>query len=496
MTHDSKTELYLGLDVGTQSTKGLILEVVDGATPRIVARSAHAYGLLDSEESGAAEQHPDTWREAVQEVISELGTEVDLQLVAGVGVSGQQHGSVFLDGDGEVIRPAKLWCDTTTAAEAEELSQQNAFPIPAGFTLPKLLWLQRHENENYERLRTLLLPHDYLNFLLTGKRFMEAGDASGTGILDPKTRGWNESLMSALGERTRGFFPDLVAPDSAFAISAAGAGLFGLPEGAIVSPGGGDNMMSAIGAGATAAGKTVLSLGTSGTVFAYSAQPIIDNTGAIAPFCDSTGAWLPLLCTMNVTGVTEAVRASYGNPSLEALTKLAEVIAPGSEGLMLLPYLQGERVPNLPDATGALLGIRPSTLTPGHVFRAAIEGTTMGLVAGVERMKELGLEVSEISVVGGGSKNPLWRQIIADAMGTPVRQVLEPESAALGGALQALWVKRRKTEPELTIDEIAAPVVEFAPTVHTPNSEAHAVYREQLARHRTLTEQLFARTAP
>ena len=273
-------------------------------------------------------------------------------------------------------------------------------------------------------------------------------------------------------------------------VSAAGAALFGLPEGIVVAPGGGDNMMSAIGSGATKPGSTVMSLGTSGTVFAYSATPVIDPEGLIAGFCDSTGAWMPLLCTMNVTGVTEEVRESFGLGH-EEITALAEKVPAGCEGLLLLPYLQGERVPNLPHATGTLLGIRHGALTAGHLFRAALEGTTLGLVAGAERMKRLGLRVESVRLVGGGSKNRLWRQIVADSLGVPVQVLLEPESAALGGALQACWVDRRGRGQEISIDEVAAPFVALAPGATQPNPGNAAVYQERLSQLHAATTQLF-----
>jgi xylulokinase len=484
--------LYIGLDVGTQSTKGLLVEVNADGTGRIAARASHAYDLIEGLGEGAAEQHPHTWREAVKDVLGQLLKGVDRERIQGIGVSGQQHGLVVLDVDDEVIRPAKLWCDTTTVQEADEITERSRWSVPTGFTLPKLLWMKRHEPENFEAIESVLLPHDYINLLLTGKKFMEAGDASGSGAFDPEQRTYDEEILAWLDPKARSFFPKLVAADEpAGTVSARAAKEFGLPEGIPVSPGGGDNMMSAIGAGATAPGATVLSLGTSGTAFAYSAQPVVDPEGLIAPFCDSTGAWLPLLCTMNVTGVTEQIRKTFGNPSHVALTQLAEAIPAGSDGLLFLPYLQGERVPNLPHASGALLGMRHHNLTVGHLFRAALEGTALGLVSGVERMKELGLDVSSVRLVGGGSKNALWRQIFADALDVPVNVVAEPESAALGGAIQACWVSRRAAGEDITVDDVATLLVDLTEESADPNPDNTAVYRDLLKQIRDQTEKLF-----
>lgn len=483
--------LYVGLDVGTQSTKGVLLDVSRTGAEAIVARAASAYDLIPGLPEGAAEQHPDTWRAAVKTVLDQLLNGVDRERVRGIGVSGQQHGLVVLDEADRVIRPAKLWCDTTTIREADEITQQGKRVIPTGYTLPKLLWMKRNEPANFARVRHVLLPHDYINFLLTGEKFMEAGDASGSGAFDPEKRCFDNELLSWIDPKAPSWFPKLVAADQpAGKISAQAAQEFGLPVGAVVSPGGGDNMMSAIGSGATQAGATVVSLGTSGTVFAYSAQPVVDPKGQIAAFCDSTGAWMPLLCTMNVTGVTEQVKDAFGL-DLAELTRLAEAVPAGAGGLCFLPYLVGERVPNLPKATGALLGVRPGLLSPGHLFRAAIEGTTLGLASGVERMKRLGLVVDAVRVVGGGSKNPLWRQILSDVLGVPVSVLVEPESAALGGALQAYWVARKAQGENVTQSAVAEPFVTLAPGVTTPNMANHAHYQGQLAEFRSNTEWLF-----
>lgn len=481
----------IGLDVGTQSTKGVVLDAARSAGTAIVARASRPYELIAGLERGAAEQHPHTWRDAVREVLQELLSQIDVNHLKAIGISGQQHGLVVLDEQDEVIRPAKLWCDTTTEAEAQAISERAGKTVPAGFTLPKLLWLKNNEPSSFARVRSMLLPHDYINFLLTGKKFMEAGDASGSGAFDPKKRDFDRELLGWVDERAPGFVPELVGPEvAAGTVSAQAADYFGLPEGILVSPGGGDNMMSAIGSGATREGATVISLGTSGTAFAYSTAPIVDERGDIAAFCDSTGAYLPLLCTMNVTGVTEEVRRSFGLDH-EEVTGLASQVPAASDGLLFLPYLVGERVPNLPSATGTLLGLRPGLMDAGHLFRAAIEGASLGLASGIQRMKELGLQLSAVSVVGGGSKNPLWRQILADILGVPVVALSEPESAALGGALQALWVLRRAAGEAVSADEVAAPFIVHEGEPCQPNADNHATYKEMLRRFEEQTRRLY-----
>lgn len=459
--------LYLGLDVGTQGTKGL---VVDANEARVVARAARSYDLIGGLPEGAAEQHPDTWLAAVLEVGRELWAELAPSPgeLLGIGVSGQQHGLVVLGEGDRVLRAAKLWCDTSTAAEAEELSARWGRAVPAGFTASKVLWLARHEPDVWARTRRVCLPHDYLNLRLTGEFTAECGDASGTGWFDAAARDWDpravESLVPDFGARLA---PLLRAGAAAGALTREGAALLGLgPEhaGAPVAAGGGDNMLSAIGAGATRAGVCVLSLGTSATVFARSEAPVIDPEGAIAAFCDSAGGWLPLLCVMNATGVLGEVAAGFGT-DVESLTRAAAGVEPGARGLRFLPYLAGERVPDLPHASGTLEGLRAGNLRPAVVFRAALEGVSLNLAWGVERLRALGLAVDRVRLVGGGARNELWASILADALDAHVEPCEEPESAALGAALQAVWVRARAADGRADLSALCAPFIGLARAV-------------------------------
>ncbi len=484
---------WVGLDTGTQGTKGMVLDAESGA---IIGRASAGHGLLEGLPTGAAEQHPETWMDAIRTVCAELCAQVDPARIRGIGVSGQQHGFVPLDVDAQVIRPAKLWCDTSTAAEAAELSSLYERSVPAGFTASKILWLKRHEPENWSRLRTILLPHDYVNFRLTGAFSMEAGDASGTGFFHAPSRSFDLHEVSVIDPRVCDMLPELIdAGTPAGRLSADGAALTGFPEGALVSSGGGDNMMSAIGSGATRPGVVVVSLGTSGTVFCHASEPVVDPDGLIAPFCDSTGGWLPLLCVMNLTGVTEEVRTAFHGDdegAHERLTAAAAAVPAGCEGLLWLPYLSGERVPDLPDATGAMLGMRPGLLTAGHLFRAAMEGTSLNLAWGVERLRGLGISVEAVRLVGGAARNPLWREILAACLGAPVTVLAEPESGALGGALQALWTDRREQGLEADIDVLASAVVATEGEPVEPDPGLVATYGEQGDRFRSEVARLFA----
>ena len=437
--------LFAGFDVGTQGLKGLL---IDARSRRVVARGQVGYGLLPGLAPGAAEQHPDTWIQALGEVARQLfgAPGVETARLSGIGISGQQHGLVVLDGEDRPLRAAKLWCDTQTAAEARELSVRLGRPVPTGFTAPKVLWLARHEPETWRRTRRVLLPHDYVNLVLSGSAWCEAGDASGTGWFDPRTRAVDADSCAAVAPDLLQRLPPLAEAGSLPGrLSERGAGVLGLDSrqvGVPLSTGAGDNMASAIGAGATREGVAVLSLGTSATIFAHSSRAVVDPGGLIAAFCDSTGGWLPLLCVMNATGALEEVRALFGASHAE-LERLAAELPCDPEGPLCLPFFQGERVPDLPLARAAFVGLGPGSLTRGRLYRACLEGVALNLAAGVERMRLLGLGCERLFAVGGGARNRLWLELVASAAGAEIVPLAEGESAALGAALQALWSVRR-----------------------------------------------------
>src|SRR5580658_1531528 len=358
--------LLIGIDSGTQSTRVL---VVDANTGKVLASAAQAYDLIPNLAPGAKEQHPHTWRDATASAMRQAlrAARASAAEVKAIGVSGQQHGFVPLDSKGEVIRPAKLWNDTSTTAECDIITEKlggfkktigalgNA--VLPGFTAPKILWLKRNEPENYRRLATVLLPHDYLNFWLTGEKVMEYGDASGTALLNVKKRKWAGPVLDAIDPELADKLPPLISSDQpAGRLQASTARQLDLNPGILVSAGGGDNMMGAIGTGNTREGVITASFGTSGTIYACAEKPVVDPLGEIAAFCDSTNRWLPLLCTMNVTVATEMVREDFGWSHEKFAAESARVPA-GSEGLLLLPYFEGERTPNVPDGTGVWLGV-------------------------------------------------------------------------------------------------------------------------------------------
>lgn len=480
--------LLLGIDSGTQSTKVLVVDARDG---KVAASAAQEYDLIGDLPPGAKEQHPHTWREATASAIRRALRQAKASgsEVKAIGVSGQQHGFVPLDKSGEVIRAAKLWCDTTTAAECQEIMEEvgglkrtialmgNA--VLPGFTASKILWLKKHEPKNYQRLATVMLPHDYLNFWLTGDRTMEYGDASGTALMDVRKRAWCKPILNAIDSELASKLPPLISSDQpAGTLQASAARQLDLSPGTLVSAGGGDNMMGAIGTGNTRPGVITASFGTSGTIYACAQKPVVDPKGEIAAFCDSTNRWLPLLCTMNVTVATEMVREDFGW-SHERFALEAGRIPAGSNGLLLLPYFEGERTPNVPDGTGVWFGVNQKTFEAGHFARAAMEGVTLGMNYGLMRLSKLGVKPAQIRATGGGARSKVWRQIMADVFNAEVVTLKVGEGAAYGAALQALWCWRRQQGEKLSISDLTDQFVELnhLETLH-PKAANTLVYEE------------------
>ena len=480
--------LLLGIDSGTQSTKVL---AVNAATGAVLGQAAAAYDLIPNLPAGAKEQHPHTWRDATAKAIRQALKNAGAAAaeVVAIGVSGQQHGFVPLDKAGHVIRPAKLWCDTSTAEECEQIMarvgglratlREVSNPILTGYTAPKILWLKRHEPKNFARLATVLLPHDYLNFWLTGERVMEYGDASGSALLNVKTRRWSQKVLRAIDPGLEAALPPLIGSDQpAGRLQASTARQLGLNAGVLVSAGGGDNMMGAIGTGNTRAGVVTASFGTSGTIYACAEKPILDPRGEVAAFCDSTNRWLPLLCTMNVTVATEMVREDFGLTHEQFATEAAKAPA-GSGGLLLLPYLEGERTPNVPHGTGVWFGATPRTFTAPCFARAAMEGVTLGMNYGLRRLGELGVKPKQIRATGGGAKSKFWRQIMADVFDAEVVTIKVSEGAAYGAALQALWAWRLAKGERVSIHDITSRFVQLNRAETTvPTRENARLYRE------------------
>ncbi|MEV0398840.1 xylulokinase [Actinoallomurus sp. NPDC050550] len=425
--------LVAGVDSSTQSCK---VVVADAATGRVVraGQAAHPDGT---------EADPTAWWDALGQAADEAG---GLDDVAAIGVAAQQHGMVCLSDAGEVVRPALLWNDTRSADAARELVDELGGPakwadavgsVPvASFTVTKLRWLARNEPDAAGRTASVCLPHDYLTWRLTGEFVTDRGDVSGTGYWSPATGEYRPDLLEMAFGRVPAL-PRVLGP-----AEAAGR----TPAGALVSAGTGDNMGAALGLGIRP-GDVVVSLGTSGTVFAAAERASADAAGDVAGFADATGRFLPLVCTLNAARVLDAAAALLGVDHHE-VSRLALSAPPGADGLVLVPYLEGERTPNRPDATGSVHGLRLATSTPAHLARAAIEGMLCGLADGLDALLAQGVRAERVLLIGGAARSEAVRRIAPTVFGRPVLVPPTGEYVAEGAAAQAAWALSGAAEPQ------------------------------------------------
>jgi xylulokinase len=439
--------LVIGVDSSTQSTKVEARRIDTGE----VVGTAHA--PHPPTDPPVSEQDPVSWWQALAAALADLGTRstVALTEVEAISVAGQQHGLVLLDEAGDPVRPAKLWNDTTSSPDADRLvaalgadawaASTGSVPV-ASFTVSKLAWVVAHEPDLLPRVAKVLLPHDYLTWRLTGAHVTDRGDASGTGWFDPTGGMYLPAMLDAAGvagDEWIGRLPRVLGPsEPAGTVTAAAADALGLPAGALVGAGTGDNMGAALGLGLRA-GDVALSLGTSGTVFAVCASGSHDTTGAVAGFASATGDFLPLVCTLNATKVTDHVAAWLGTdaPGLAALA-LTAADDPGT--VVCVPYFDGERTPNRPDATGALHGLTSAT-TRAQLALAAHDGVLCGLLDGLDALRAVAPRLDgRTFLVGGGSRSVAYRQRLADLLHAPIVVPHTDETVATGAAVQAAAV--------------------------------------------------------
>jgi xylulokinase len=369
-----------------------------------------------------------------------------------ISVDGQQHGCVTLDAAGRPVRPAPLWNNTASAPDAERLNEAADFAAAVGtrlvasITITKLAHLARTAPDDLARTDAVCLPHDYLNYRLTGELATDRGDASGSGWWSPISGTDRRDLLAlAVGEEaaTRLRLPVVRGPEEpAGTLTTAAAAELNLPAGIPVGPGTGDNMAAALGLG-VGPGELAISLGTSGTAFVASDVPTADASGEVAGFADATGRFMPLACMLNCTRVLDTIAAMLGVARSDALDRAGSV-APGASGLLLLPYFGGERTPNLPTATGSISGLTATTATPDLLLRGALDGVAAGIAYCVEALARLGITAPAATLTGGGSAHRAWQQAIADATGLPVTVRGGGEHAARGMALQAAAIARNE----------------------------------------------------
>jgi xylulokinase len=476
----------IGLDIGTSGARALAVN----ESGDVIASAAQDYPLL-TPRPGWTEQNPEDWWQASRKVLAEVAGAVHGK-VAAIGLTGQMHGSVFLDAEDRVIRPALLWNDQRTAAQCAEITDRvgrerllaiAGNPALTGFQAPKVLWLREVEPANYAQLAHVLLPKDFIRLRLAGEYATDASDASGTLLLDLRRRTWSDEILQAL-ELPSEWLPAVhEGPEETGRLRAGVAAELGLPAGIPIAAGGGDNAAAAVGSGIVEEGIASSSIGTSGVLFAYTPQFTPDPSGRLHAFCHAVpGAYHLMGVTLSAGGSLNWWRQVLGQRhDYDALIELAALASVGSEGLVFLPYLSGERTPHLdPFARGAFFGL---TARHGlaHLTRAVMEGVTYSLADCLELIIDLGVALNHVRAVGGGARSALWRQMQADVYGMPVRRTAVDEGPAYGAALLA-----GVTAGQFKDLHEATSVVRIRPDVAEPNPDNVQLYKRYLTVYRDL----------
>lgn len=494
----------LGIDIGTTGTRAIAVN----ETGKLLA-SAIAEYPCDFPKPGWAEQDPDLWWSATVATVRDVLAQAHLKPadVAGIGLSGQMHGSVFLDENGHVLRKALLWNDQRTAAECAEIEQRAggrealidmvANPALTGFTAPKILWVRKHEPSIWDKVRQVLLPKDYIRYRLSGTYATEVSDASGTLLLDVANRRWSDALLSKL-DLDAALLPQCYeSPEVSASVSEIGSEATGLLRGTPIVGGGGDQPAGAVGNGVVRAGVVSATLGTSGVMFAHLAELGRDPLGRLQRFCHSVpGAYCAFGCVLAAGGSFQWVRDELGDVEVAAapargvsaydlLCEEAALAAPGCEGLFFLPYLTGERTPHFdPNARGGWIGL---TVRHGRsdLLRSVLEGVTYAMRDSLELVKEAGARVDEIRLSGGGARGKLWRQMQADVYGQDVCTINASEGPAFGVALLA----QVGTGAFSSVPEACDAAIQVAGTTHV-NAKAAATYARAYPIYRQLYQDL------
>lgn len=507
------SDLYAGLDVSTQSCKLLI---IDDNQKNVIYTTAVNYdkdlaeydtenGVVKNTPKGVSESNPKMWLDAVNIVFSRAVTdEIPLSDIKCISVSGQQHGLVSLDKDGNLTREqSKLWNDFSTEKECEiltdkiggkeEMINEIGNTQRTGYTASKIFHMKRHEPEKYEKTATFFLVHNYINWYLTGGvKVMEPGDTSGMALWNPKTGQWSERLINIIDPELKDKLPEVKSSyQSVGTISGDLADKFGFSPDCKIDAGSGDNMYGAIGTGNVQPGIVTISLGTSGTAYTYMEEPYIDPAGEIAAFCDSTGNYLPLLCVSNMANGYNQVLEKYEIDHQEFI-EIVNKTEPGNKGKILIPWYEGERTPDLPNAAPVYFGFDLKDINRENLCRAVIEGHVLNIYAGFEKMP---IDVKEIRLTGGLAKSIIWRQMIADVFEAETVPV-EGEGAALGAAIHAGWVWKKENGQVISIEQMVKPYIKLSEAKRClPNEDRKKIYRHMKALFKSLSSRIRGLTA-
>ncbi len=477
--------MYIGIDCGTQGTKVI---VYNERTKKIISDGYAKHDII-ALENGRREQEPKWWIDALDTAMHEaLDSLGELRKeIRGIGVSGHQHGLVVLDSKNQVIRPAKLWNDTETAPENARLiemmgGEQGTIEmlgtsIPVGYTASKLMWMKQYEPDLFAKIAMAFNPKDYINYYLTGILATDIGSASGTGYFNVNTLTWSEevvSLMDSTGVLKKAL-PHLAADGEPIGtVTREIAMRYSLPETVVVSPGSGDNMMASLGTGTVEDGTAAMTLGTSGVINMYSStnKPFFfDPITQIQ--CAGNGGWIPTILTMNATSTSTAYQNLFGL-TVKEFDEYLEKSVPGAEGVVMVPYLNGERMPAIPNGKGVVAGLTFKTLQPANLIRSSAESVIFNLRWGRDLLTKNTGKIEVMKITGGGSNSAPWRQITADIMNTEIIGVTSKESGSLGAALQAMWVDGHGDITQLCKDHVELDYSKHA----VPNPENVEIYNK------------------
>lgn len=473
--------LYIGIDLGTSSVKLLLTD----EKGNILKSASREYPLIFPRD-GWSEQNPEDWKNGTLSALEEILEGTDRSLIKGIGVAGQMHGLVILDENDEVIRPALLWNDGRTEKEVEylnniigkdKLSEYTANIAFAGFTAPKILWVKNNEPENFAKIKKIMLPKDYINYILTGVHACDYSDASGMLLLDVKNRRWSEEMLEICSV-SEDMMPSLF---ESYEVIGEVREEFGLP-GVKVVAGAGDNAAAAIGTGTVGNGRCNISLGTSGTIFISSESFGVDSFNSLHSFCHSDGKYHLMGCMLSAASCNKwFAEEILKENNLGELQKNITKDMLGKNSIYFLPYLMGERSPiNDTDARGVFLGLSLDTSREDMIL-AVLEGVSFAIRDSFEVAKNLGINITESCLVGGGAKSPLWRKILANVLGIKLNILKTEQGPGLGGAILAMVGADEYT----SVNEAAEKIVEIAETVE-PEKELTALYEDRYNKYRQI----------
>lgn len=480
--------IVLGLDIGTSGAKAIAMDEAG----QLLASTLVEYPLY-SPKPGWAEQDPEDWKKAAYEALAALASRIDPARVKGIGLTGQMHGSVFLDAENRVIRPAILWCDQRTAAQCDwitetvgpsRLIEMVSNPALTGFTAPKIIWLRDEEPARYEQTRKVLLPKDYIRWVLTGEYATDVADASGTLLFDVNNRCWHRELISLLGLDPDLMPPAFEGPEVTGRLTEDAAARTGLPAGIPVVAGGGDQAANGVGCGIVRRGVVSASLGTSGVVFAHAEQVSTDPAGRLHTFCHAVpGAWHIMGVVLSAGGALQwfrnalwpearATEKAEAREIYDQITAAAAEVPAGAEGLLFLPYLSGERTPHKdPFARGAFVGLSLRH-DRRYMSRAVLEGVAYAMNDSAVLIRNMGVPVDQVRCSGGGARSRLWRQIMADVIDAPMITINVDEGPAYGAAILAAVAAGLYS----TVEEACDAIIREVDRVE-PDPETRPVYR-------------------